>query len=87
MKKKCKSKTYFCILNSKTDTEHILKIYFISNTLPSFNNTFFIQRQRRTKKKTQSTYTCTYICKHNIMKNINEIYSSAFSAGLTLENK
>lgn len=83
-KKNAKAKHILCNLNSKTDTEHILKIYFISNTLPSFNNTFFIQRQRRTKK-TQSTYT--YICKHNIMKNINEIYSSAFSVGLTLENK
>lgn len=83
--KKMQSKTYFCNLNSKTDTEHILKIYFISKTLPTFNNTFLYNHSVERKKKTPSTYT--YICKHNFMKNINEIYSSAFSAGLTLENK
>lgn len=62
MKKKCKSKTYFCNLNGKTDTEHILKIYFISNTLPNFNNTVFIQRQRRTKKKPRALiHVPTYV--------------------------
>lgn len=53
-----------CNLNSKTDTEHISKIYFISNTLPNFNNTVFIQRQRRTKKKPRAlipTYVNTIL--------------------------
>lgn len=63
-KKNAKAKHIFCNLNSKTDTEHISKIYFISNTLPNFNNTVFIQRQRRTKKKPRAlipTYVNTIL--------------------------
>lgn len=40
MKKKCKSKIYFCNLNSKIDIEYILKIYFISKIFLIFNNIF-----------------------------------------------
>lgn len=50
------SKTYFCNLNSKTDTEHILKIYFISKTLPTFNNTFLYNHSVERKKNPEHLY-------------------------------
>lgn len=64
--KKMQSKTYFCNLNSKTDTEHILKIYFISKTLPTFNNTFLYNHSVERKKKPRAlipTYVNTILWK------------------------